>query len=35
MSQNGLEKLSNREKFDVEGTKLEVCSECQYGKASK
>ena len=32
MSQKGLDKLCNLDKFDAKGSKLDFCNECQYGK---
>ena len=35
MSQKGLDKLYNMDKFDAKGSKLDFCNECQYGKQVK
>ena len=35
MSQKGLDKLCNLDKFDAKGSKLDFCNECQYGKQIK
>ena len=32
MSQKGFDKLCNLDEFDANGSKLDFCNECQYGK---
>ena len=35
MSQKGLDKLYNMDKFDAKGSKFDFCNVCQYGKQVK